>query len=203
MDKKMYIIIGFLTLLAVGIVIALMWYADGKTREVSEATARRIAQYQGAILRTNYGDIEIRFFPNEAPVAVVSFTELASRGFYTGTKFHRVIEGFMIQGGDPLSKDDARKDEWGTGGPGYAFADEIGERKITRGVVAMANSGPNTNGSQFFIVTADETPWLDGKHTVFGEVVSGMDVADEISRLPVDERDRPLSPVVIEEIVLK
>jgi len=145
-------------------------------------------------LQTNHGPISIELFPDDAPKTVGNFQDLAKKGFYDGLTFHRVIEDFMIQGGDPTGD--------GTGGPGYTFEDEPNEHRVVRGALAMANSGPDTNGSQFFIVTADACPWLDGKHTVFGRVTEGMDVVDEISRVPKDGRDRPKDPVVIERVEL-
>jgi peptidyl-prolyl cis-trans isomerase B (cyclophilin B) len=147
-----------------------------------------------ATMQTNRGTIRIELFPDDAPKTVQNFRDLAQKGFYDGLVFHRVIEDFMIQGGDPRGD--------GTGGPGYTFEDEPNERRVVRGALAMANAGPNTNGSQFFVVTAEACPWLDGKHTVFGRVVEGMDVVDEISRLPKDARDRPTEPAVIERIEL-
>ena len=147
-----------------------------------------------ATLQTNHGAIRIELFPDEAPKTVGNFEELVGKGFYDGLTFHRVIEDFMIQGGDPTGD--------GTGGPGYTFEDEPNEHRVVRGALAMANAGPDTNGSQFFIVTADACPWLDGKHTVFGRVVEGMDVVDEISRVSKDPGDRPDDPVVIERIEL-
>jgi cyclophilin family peptidyl-prolyl cis-trans isomerase len=148
-----------------------------------------------ATLHTNHGAIGIELFPNEAPKTVDNFTKLARDGFYDGLIFHRVIPDFMIQGGDPTGT--------GSGGPGYSFEDEINEHKVVRGALAMANAGPNTNGSQFFIVTADECPWLDGKHTVFGQVTSGMDAIDTISALPRDSRDKPHEPALIERVELE
>jgi len=147
-----------------------------------------------ATLHTNRGAIRIELFADDAPKTVKNFEDLAGKGFYDGGTFHRVIEDFMIQGGCPRGD--------GTGDPGYKFDDEPNEQRVVRGALAMANAGPNTNGSQFFIVTADECPWLDGKHTVFGRVVEGMDVVDEISRVPKDSRDRPQEPVVIEQVEL-
>ncbi len=129
-------------------------------------------QVSSATLHTNHGAVEVELYDEEAPKTVENFLKLAREGFYDGIVFHRVIEGFMIQGGDPTGT--------GTGGPGYQFEDEINPHRVVRGSLAMANAGPNTNGSQFFIVTADEAPWLDGKHTVFGRVTSGMDVVDAI-----------------------
>ena len=148
----------------------------------------------GAILHTSEGDVAIELFPGEAPRTVENFTTLARDGFYDSLVFHRVIPDFMIQGGDPRGD--------GTGGPGYEFEDEFNDHRVERGALAMANAGPNTNGSQFFIVTADACPWLDGKHTVFGSLVSGQDVIDRISAVERDSRDRPVVPVVIESIEL-
>jgi peptidyl-prolyl cis-trans isomerase B (cyclophilin B) len=147
-----------------------------------------------ATLQTNHGAIELELFPDDAPKTVENFTKLARDGFYDGVIFHRVIPDFMIQGGDPTGT--------GSGGPGYSFEDEINDHKVERGALAMANAGPNTNGSQFFIVTTESAEWLDGKHTVFGRVTDGMDVADRISELPRDARDRPREDVVIERIEL-
>ena len=147
-----------------------------------------------ATLNTSMGAISIELFDDDAPKTVANFLKLARDGFYNGVVFHRVIENFMIQGGDPTGT--------GSGGPGYSFEDEINEHKVVRGALAMANAGPNTNGSQFFIVTADECSWLDGKHTVFGQVVSGQDVVDTISTIDRDARDRPREPVTIERIEL-
>lgn len=151
-----------------------------------------------ATLKTNYGDIALELFSKDAPMTVDNFLQLSREGFYNGTRFHRVIKGFMIQGGDPKSKDDDWSDD-GTGGPGYTFQDEINAYKIIRGAIAMANAGPATNGSQFFIVTADAAPWLDGKHTVFGRVVSGMDAVEKIENAAVDKSagDHPIDNVMI------
>ena len=147
-----------------------------------------------ATLHTSEGPVEVELFPNEAPKTVENFEKLAKDGFYDGLKFHRVIPDFMIQGGCPQGT--------GTGGPGYQFEDEFNEHKAVKGALAMANSGPNTNGSQFFIVTADATPWLDGKHTVFGQVRSGQDVVDRISQADRDSRDMPKSDITIEQVEL-
>jgi peptidyl-prolyl cis-trans isomerase B (cyclophilin B) len=145
-----------------------------------------------ATLHTNHGDITIRLFDEDAPKTVGNFVELAGKGFYDGVIFHRVIRDFMIQGGDPTGT--------GSGGPGYTFEDEPNQHKVVRGALAMANAGPNTNGSQFFIVTADAAPWLDGKHTVFGKVTSGMDVVDEIQNVDRDARDKPREDVTIDRV---
>jgi peptidyl-prolyl cis-trans isomerase B (cyclophilin B) len=147
-----------------------------------------------ATLHTNRGAIEIELFDDDAPKTVENFVKLARDGFYDGVIFHRVIPDFMIQGGDPTGT--------GTGGPGYTFEDEFNDRKVVRGALAMANAGPNTNGSQFFVVTAKATPWLDGKHTVFGQVTNGMEVVDEISSVDTDSSDKPREEVVIERVEL-
>ncbi len=154
-----------------------------------------------AVLRTSQGDITVEFYADESPVTVNNFLNLAASGFYNNTTFHRVIPDFMIQGGDPNSRNLDRATH-GTGGPGYKFADEMNAHPIVRGSLAMANAGANTNGSQFFIVTATATPWLDGKHTNFGRVVAGMEVVDAIEAVAGDERDNPLTPVLIESIEL-
>jgi peptidyl-prolyl cis-trans isomerase B (cyclophilin B) len=145
-------------------------------------------------LHTNKGAIAFELYPDDAPKTVENFTKLARSGFYDGVIFHRVIPDFMIQGGDPTGT--------GSGGPGYQFEDEFNDHKVERGALAMANAGPNTNGSQFFIVTAEATPWLDGKHTVFGQVTDGMDVVDRIENMPTKGADRPLEPIHIANIDL-
>jgi len=147
-----------------------------------------------ATITTNKGPIEVEFFDADAPKTVANFRKLAGEGFYDGVIFHRVIDDFMIQGGDPTGT--------GSGGPGYQFEDEINPNKVERGALAMANAGPNTNGSQFFIVTADACPWLDGLHTVFGRVTGGMDVVNEISSVDTDGQDRPREPITIESVAL-
>jgi peptidyl-prolyl cis-trans isomerase B (cyclophilin B) len=145
-------------------------------------------------LHTNHGAIELELHDDDAPKTVENFRKLAGDGFYDGVTFHRVIPDFMIQGGDPTGT--------GSGGPGYTFEDEFNDHPVARGALAMANAGPNTNGSQFFIVTADACPWLDGKHTVFGQVTSGMDVVDAISQLETGPGDKPREDVVIERVDL-
>ena len=147
-----------------------------------------------ATLHTNHGAIELELFEGEAPKTVENFRKLAGDGFYDGLTFHRVIKDFMIQGGCPQGT--------GTGGPGYTFEDEFNDHKVVRGALAMANAGPNTNGSQFFIVTTGAAPWLDGKHTVFGQVTAGMDSVDAIERAPTGAQDRPLEDAVIERVEL-
>ena len=148
-----------------------------------------------ATMRTTEGEMVLELFDEDAPKTVGNFKRLAGQGFYDGVIFHRVIPGFMIQGGDPEGT--------GRGGPGYTFEDEINQHRVVRGALAMANAGPNTNGSQFFIVTAEEAPWLDGKHTVFGRVVEGMDVVDRIGEARTDANDRPVDEIRIESVELQ
>jgi peptidyl-prolyl cis-trans isomerase B (cyclophilin B) len=143
-------------------------------------------------MTTNHGPIVFEMFDADAPNTVDNFRKLSSDGFYDGLTFHRIIKDFMIQGGCPNGT--------GTGGPGYEFDDEFNQHKVIRGALAMANAGPNTNGSQFFIVTTGAAPWLDGKHTVFGRVTSGMEVVDALEALPTDSRDRPQEPATIEKV---
>ena len=153
-------------------------------------------------LQTNKGEVGIEMMEGLAPKTVENFVKLAKAGFYDGTKFHRVIKDFMIQGGDPQTKDDKLMERWGTGGPGYKFEDEIhAENRNAVGTIAMANAGPNTNGSQFFINTKDNN-FLDGKHTVFGKVVAGMDVVEAIEGVETNEFDRPLEPVIIRSVTV-
>jgi peptidyl-prolyl cis-trans isomerase B (cyclophilin B) len=147
-----------------------------------------------ATLHTNHGPIEVELFDDDAPKTVENFRKLAGEGFYEGVVFHRVIPDFMIQGGDPTGT--------GMGGPGYTFEDEFNDHKVERGALAMANAGPNTNGSQFFIVTTDAAPWLDGKHTVFGKVTGAMDAVDSIEKADTDANDKPREPAVIERVEL-
>ena len=148
----------------------------------------------GATLHTNHGAIALELYDDDAPKTVDNFVKLANDGFYDRVIFHRVIPDFMIQGGDPTGT--------GSGGPGYTFEDEFNDRKIERGALAMANAGPNTNGSQFFIVTTDAAPWLDGKHTVFGRVTGGMDAVDSIEATETDSRDKPVDDARIERVEL-
>jgi len=147
-----------------------------------------------ATMQTTDGEISLELFEEDAPKTVANFRKLADDGFYDGLAFHRIIKDFMIQGGCPQGT--------GTGGPGYTFEDEINDHKIVRGALAMANAGPNTNGSQFFIVTADACPWLDGKHTVFGQVSGGMDVVDRLESVATDGADRPIDPVGISSLTV-
>jgi len=148
-----------------------------------------------ATMTTSEGAISLELFDEDAPKTVANFKQLAGDGFYDGLIFHRIIRDFMIQGGCPQGT--------GTGGPGYTFEDEFNDHKVVRGALAMANAGPDTNGSQFFIVTTDAAPWLDGKHTVFGEVTEGMDVVDALEALPTDGRDKPTEPAAIETVTVQ
>lgn len=202
------IIIAIIAVLIVGVYF-LFSYDGSKVEEKEEAvedTTYTLEDNQlknkkmTAIITTSLGNIELELFSDKAPNTVANFVKLAKEGFYDNTKFHRVIKGFMIQGGDPLSKDDANASRWGTGGPGYQFADEIysGNSNVI-GSIAMANSGPNTNGSQFFINTNDND-FLDSKHTVFGRVVSGIEVVKAIENTSVGDGDRPNTPIIFQSI---
>lgn len=182
--------LGIILLIAV-LVVAYIYFKTPMDREVF-------------LMKTNMGDIKIELFNNTRPITAGNFSKLAKEGFYDGIKFHRVIDGFVIQGGDPESKDDSRKDYWGTGGPGYKIQDELdAPNENLRGTLSMANAGPNTGGSQFFINLADNSP-LDSRHSVFGKVIEGMDVVDAIASVSVDVLDnhKPLTPVVIESVTL-
>ena len=169
-----------------------------------------IPKMKTAVLETNLGTIEIELFTEQMPKTTKNFIDLAEKGFFDGTKFHRVIAGFMVQGGDPLSKENSQKHLWGTGGPGYEIRDEFVEGiSNTRGTISMANHGPNTGGSQFFINLVDNT-FLDfdkqptsSKHPVFGKVVKGMEVVDKISNVAKDSQDKPLEDVVVEKVRIK
>jgi peptidyl-prolyl cis-trans isomerase B (cyclophilin B) len=148
-----------------------------------------------ATMHTNHGQIELELFDEDAPKTVDNFVKLSKDGFYDGLIFHRVIKDFMIQGGCPQGT--------GTGGPGYQFEDEFNDNKVVRGALAMANAGPNTNGSQFFIVTTEAAPWLDGKHTVFGRVTEGMEAVDSIEQAETGAQDRPVQDAVIERVEVR
>lgn len=163
-----------------------------------------VGQYSQALIKTSLGDIKVKFYGSDSPVTVNNFLNLAKTDFYNNTKFHRVIKGFMIQGGDPLSKG-SDTSRYGTGGPGYTFKDEFNSHKLVVGSLAMANSGADTNGSQFFIVTAEATPWLDGHHTNFGEVISGLDIVKKIEAVETIQpgvSDRPTTDIVINSVEL-
>jgi len=163
-----------------------------RKRPAGAASAVGYAVMTTATIHTNHGAIAIELFDDDAPKTVENFLKLSRDGFYNGVIFHRIIPDFMIQGGDPTGT--------GSGGPGYQFEDEFNDHKVVRGALAMANAGPNTNGSQFFIVTTEAASWLDGKHTVFGQVTDGMDVVDTISDVTTGPGDRPLADVVIERV---
>lgn len=169
--------------------------APGLENNIKEETMKTTY----ALMKTSMGEIKLELFSADAPKTVNNFIKLSKEKFYDGVTFHRVIKDFMIQSGDPNSKDGDWSND-GMGGPGYSFEDEINSRKLVKGVLAMANSGPNTNGSQFFIVTAESTPWLDGKHTAFGQVVSGIDIVQAIENVAVNENDHPLNNVTVETI---
>lgn len=173
-----------------------MQTTSAKQNQLSNSQSKKM----NVTFHTNKGNITLELFTNRVPNTTANFKKLAESGFYNGVKFHRVIKGFMIQGGDPLTKDDSLSDRWGTGGPGYTFADEITpENRNDTGTISMANAGPNTNGSQFFINVKNNN-FLDTKHTVFGKVVSGMDVVTHIENVQTDLNDRPIESVVIERI---
>ena len=198
----------YISILIVVIVIILgFWFlVQYKTQEENIINLNNQEKTMSAILHTNKGDITIEFFNKQAPNTVANFIKLAKEGFFDGIKFHRVIKGFMIQSGDPLTKDDSKIALWGTGGPGYSFADELGKEnennKNNAGTIAMANSGPNTNGSQFFInVVANN--FLDEKHTVFGQVIKGMDIVTAIENTPTGTADRPINPIIVNNITLE
>ncbi|MBU1083245.1 peptidylprolyl isomerase [Patescibacteria group bacterium] len=156
-----------------------------------------------ATISTSEGDIKIELLSETAPKTVANFVLLTQKNFYDNVKFHRIIKDFMIQTGDPLSKDDDISND-GTGGPGYQFDDEFSSKmpNLTKGIVAMANSGVNTNGSQFFIITGESTPWLDGKHTPFGRVIAGLDIVDKIGIAKTSDNDRPKKDIIIKSVVL-
>jgi peptidylprolyl isomerase len=154
-----------------------------------------------ATFQTNLGEFEIELFEEQMPITTKNFIALAEKGFYDNTKFHRVISGFMIQGGDPLSADDSKKQMWGTGDPGYKIKDEFGDVGNNKGTLAMANAGPNTGGSQFFINLVNNN-FLDNKHPVFGKVVSGMNIVEKIGKVQTAQADQPVESVIIEKIVI-
>ncbi|KKS40591.1 MAG: Peptidyl-prolyl cis-trans isomerase [Candidatus Kuenenbacteria bacterium GW2011_GWA2_42_15] len=160
-----------------------------------------VTGFSKAILKTNFGDITVQLYSDLATTTVISFLKLAKAGFYDGTKFHRIVKDFMIQAGDPNSRDNNWADD-GAGGPGYTFNDEINDRKLVRGSLAMANAGVNTNGSQFFIVTATSTPWLDGLHTNFGQVTKGLEIVGKIQLVKTNENDHPTEDAIIQKIEL-
>lgn len=187
------------------IIAGALWFRSSNLKKEGVLSNNKLEQkmYTQALLKTSLGDITITLDNENTPKTVENFTKLASEGFYNKTKFHRIIKGFMIQGGDPLSKDDTQQGMWGTGGPGYTFEDEIKPTNNNDvGTIAMANAGPNTNGSQFFINVADNS-FLNTKHTVFGKVTTGYDIVEKMSTVQTGPSDRPVTPVVINEIILK
>lgn len=195
--KLIFAVIAFFALAGLSV-----FSLSSKSKEFDRNIAVKIKTYSGVVLFTNLGEIEMKFSADKAPKTVVNFIKLAEKNFYDRTLFHRVTKDF-IQGGDPLTKE-GDQSVYGTGGPGYKFKDEVSPNdKIVRGVVAMANSGPNTNGSQFFIVTVKEALWLNGKHTIFAKVTRGMDVVDKISHLQTTKNNLPIKPVVLEKVILK
>jgi len=197
MNKYISIMIVFVLVL-----LGVWFFTRSKNKEENIIDSTNQEKNMTATLHTNQGDITIEFFKLQAPNTVANFIKLAKEGFYDGIKFHRVIKGFMIQAGDPLTKDDSKMDLWGTGGPGYSFADEIkASNRNDTYTISMANSGPNTNGSQFFI-NVGANNFLDTKHTVFGKVVSGMDVVKIIENVKTEEADQPVEAVVIESVTL-
>lgn len=200
MNKNIVAIILIIAVAFIGIYYLTHISKSSEVSEQDNNTNSNIPQTMKAVLHTSQGNITVELYKDEAPLAVESFVKLAGSNFYDGTRFHRVIKDFMIQGGDPLSKDIEKKNLWGTGGPGYKFADQFNDHTLVRGSLAMANSGPDTNGSQFFIVTTEATPWLDGKHTNFGKVIEGMDIVDSIENLETDEADRPVEDAIINVI---
>lgn len=214
--NKLYILLSIIVLISVGSYFLVTRdrgeeFTGEKTGEKTEekkeetiSNADNIATSSEtnmmAIMKTNFGEIKLELFSADAPKTVENFVKLAKDGFYDGTKFHRVIKGFMIQGGDPLSKDNSLKNRWGTGGPGYSFADEIhlNNHNII-GTISMANAGPDTNGSQFFINTNNNNS-LDTKHTVFGKVIEGIDIVRKIEEVATEGQDRPINDVIVESI---
>lgn len=210
-NKTLLIIVIALGIILIGLIAAFALIPTPAAKESADNTnadkninsnMQNAQTNQTVVLKTNFGDIVLELFSADAPKTVENFMKLSTSGFYNGTKFHRVMKGFMIQGGDPNSKDDDWSDD-GMGGPGYKFEDEINSHKLVRGTLAMANAGANTNGSQFFIVTTEATPWLDGKHTAFGKVLSGMDIVDKIELVKVNEKDHPTEDVVVNNIEIQ
>lgn len=200
---KKFVFLLFSTLFFIGCGTQTVSFSDNSslvsTNNSNVSMNTSLLSAQGATFVTSQGNFTVEFWPDAAPKTVDNFLRLAQKDFYDGTLFHRVIEDFMIQGGDPNSKN-SDWDTHGRGGPGYTFADEINDHKLVSGVLAMANSGPNTNGSQFFIVTATSTPWLDGHHTAFGRVISGMDVVLKISKVAKNQNDHPLTDVLLQDV---
>lgn len=193
---------------SVGVTIVMVGYSYviNAGQNLSYDVEKKVLEYTDTnnvmiLMKTNFGDIKLELFKKDAPMTTLNFIKLAQSGFYDGTKFHRIIKNFMIQSGDPNSKDNDWSND-GMGGPGYTFKDEINRHKLTKGVLAMANAGPDTNGSQFFIVTAESTPWLDGKHTVFGKVTSGIDIVDKIENVATNNNDHPTKDIVVKSVTV-
>ena len=191
------------------VITLLIGYASGNNPAAKPTANNEIKtikvmaeQKQVVTLETSLGNIELTLYPEKAPKTVENFVKLAGSGFYENTKFHRVIKGFMIQGGDPYTKGEDTS-VYGTGGPGYKFADEPNDLPMVAGMIAMANSGRDTNGSQFFIITASSTPWLVGHHTVFGKVTAGMDVVTKIENTKTGVNDLPVTPVIVNKVDVK
>lgn len=203
--KSPAIIITIIILAAVAVIVgSISSPRDADTVAQEQEVIMAEQQFTKATMQTSAGTITFELFADKAPNTVANFGKLASEGFYDGVRFHRVIEGFMIQGGDPQSKDEELKDFWGTGGPGYKFDDELpqpGEYEL--GSLAMANSGPNTNGSQFFIVSGPSGVGLPPLYSLFGKVTEGMDIVEAISQVATDGRDRPIEDVVITDITVE
>jgi cyclophilin family peptidyl-prolyl cis-trans isomerase len=191
-------------IILIALLVLVGWLTRGKDGgEGAKDESNMSSQNPVVVLETNQGSITIELFADQTPKTAENFLKLAQTGFYNDTKFHRVIKDFMIQGGDPLSKDDSQQALWGTGGPGYKFEDEfVSGLSNVRGTISMANSGPNTNGSQFFINTVDNSR-LDNRHTVFGKVTSGMEVVDTIGTTPTGPKDLPVEPVVIQNMIVQ
>lgn len=200
--------VSALILLGLTVFSALVFYMANKALLIAESYEEHFSsiqavarQYNNAKFVTSKGTFTVSLLPGYATTTIRNFVTLVENGFYDGTKFHRVIRDFMIQGGDPLTKGDDES-VYGTGGPGYMFNDEISSVPLVKGVLAMANRGPNTNGSQFFVITADSTPWLQGKHTAFGRVTGGMDVVMAIATSKTKSGDIPVQPITIDRILL-
>ncbi len=195
----LYIVIIIIIVVLVGLATS---GSPAKQNTEVKTVKNMIENKKNVTVETSLGNIDIELYSDRAPKTVENFVKLAKAGFYDNTKFHRVIKDFMIQGGDPYTKG-ADTSVYGRGGPGYDFADEPNDLPMTRGMLAMANSGPDTNGSQFFIITAPETPWLAGKHTVFGKVISGMETVDKIENTKTGANDLPVTPVIVTKIIVK
>jgi len=197
--KKVYIL---LSLLLIGLILGVYFFFIQNDKENKEEETS-FKENMIAVIKTNFGEIKLELFESDAPKTVENFIKLSKSRFYDETKFHRVIKEFMIQGGDPITKDDTLKERWGTGGPGYKFADEIHvNNKNLMGTISMANAGSDTNGSQFFINTKDNN-FLNTKHTVFGKIIEGMEVIKEIENIKTEGPDRPVKDVIIQTIEIR